>query len=158
MADDTILTESSVARLREELDYLKTTKRRELSEALRKARSYGDLSENFEYQAARREQAILNGRIADIEQTLERATVVPDRPSGGPDTITLGCVVRVHDLEEDEELTLTLVDPVQADPLNDRISMNSPVGQALMGARVGDTVEAKVPAGVTRYTILAISH
>ncbi len=158
MPDETILTASSVAKLREELEYLKTTKRRELSEALRRARSYGDLSENFEYHAARREQAILNGRIADIEYTLERATVVPDGPAGGPDTVSLGCLVTVRDFEEDEELTLALVDPVQADPLNDRISMNSPVGQALMGAKVGDIVEVKVPAGINRYEILAISH
>lgn len=158
MADENILTESSVAKLREELDYLKTTKRKELSEALSRARSYGDLSENFEYHAARQEQAILNGRIADIEATLERAVVVPDGPSGLPERVGLGCTVTVRDLEENEEWTFTLVDPVQADPINDRISVNSPVGQALSGKAVGDTVEVKAPAGVSRYEILSIRH
>ncbi|MBM3494416.1 MAG: transcription elongation factor GreA [Armatimonadetes bacterium] len=158
MSDETILTESSVQQLRAELDFLKGTKRRELSEALRRARSYGDLAENFEYHAAKREQAILNGRIADIEDTLDRAVVVPDGPAGGPDAVSLGCIVRVRDLDEDEEWEFTVVDPVQADPINDRISLNSPVGQALAGAGVGATVEVKAPAGVSRYEVLAIRH
>lgn len=158
MADETVLTESSVAKLREELEFLKTTKRRELSEALSRARSYGDLSENFEYHAARQEQAILNGRIADIEATLERAVVVPDGPAGTPDAVGLGCTVTVRDLEEDEEWTFTLVDPVQANPIDDRISINSPVGQALSGKAVGDVVQVKAPAGVSEYEILAIRH
>jgi transcription elongation factor GreA len=156
MSDETILTESSVEKLRAELDYLKSTKRRELSEALRRARSYGDLAENFEYHAAKRDQAILNGRIADIEHTLERAVVVPDGPAGGPEAIALGCTVKVRDLGEDEEWEFTLVDPVQADPISDRISINSPVGQALVGKGIGDTVEVKAPAGLSEYEVLSI--
>jgi transcription elongation factor GreA len=158
MADENILTESSVAKLREELEYLRTTKKRELAEELRRARSFGDLAENFEYHAARREQAILNGRIADIERTLERAVVVPDGPTGSGDTVSMGCTVTVKDLEEDEEWTFTLVDPVQADTLHDRVSINSPVGQALLGKKVGEVVEVDAPAGISQYEVLAIRH
>lgn len=158
MPDEMILTESSIARLREELDYLKSTKRRELTEALRKARGYGDLSENFEYHAARREQAILNGRIADLEKTIERAVVVPDAPSGSAETVGLGATVEVRDLDTNDQWEFTLVDPVQADPINDRISVNSPVAQALLGKAVGATVEAQIPAGVARYEIVSIRH
>lgn len=156
MPDDIILTESSVRQLEAELDYLKGTKRAELAEALRKARAYGDLSENFEYHAARRDQGILNGRIADIERTLERATVVPDTDTSSDGTVRLGSVVLVRDLDADEEWAYTLVDPVQADPVNDRISIQSPVAQALMGRQAGETVEVQIPAGTARYEVVRV--
>src|SRR5437879_6361249 len=128
MHDDIILTQSSYRKLQQELDHLKTVKRSEMSEALRKARSYGDLSENFEYHAARRDQGILNGRIADMERTLEIAKVVADNGVAG-DAAGLGSIIMVRDLESGDEWEYTLVDAVQADPLNDRISVQSPVGQ-----------------------------
>ncbi len=158
MPDDTILTESSLRRLKDELDHLRSAKRRELAEALRKARAYGDLSENFEYHAARREQAIVNGRIAEIERTLERATVVPDAPVGDPDAVGLGCIVTVREAETGEDWEFTLVDPVQADPVLDRISISSPLGQAVLGRVAGDRIEVNAPAGVLRYEVLAIRH
>jgi len=152
-----VLTESSFRKLQEELDTLKRVKRPEIAEALRKARSYGDLSENFEYHAARRDQGILNGKIAELEKTLEIATVVPDVAAGG-DTAGLGSIVRVRDLDMDEEWEYTLVDPVQADPVNDRISIQSPVGQSLAGRKMGDVVEVDIPAGKARYEILELRH
>jgi transcription elongation factor GreA len=154
---DIILTESSYRRLREELEHLKTVKRAEIAEALRKARAYGDLSENFEYHSARREQGILNGRIAEMEKTLEIAKVVPDS-SAPEDAVGLGSIVMVRDLETGEEWEYTLVDAVQADPINDRISIQSPVGQALMHKKVGDVVEVQVPAGKAHYEVLRIRH
>jgi transcription elongation factor GreA len=158
MADDTILTESSLRRLQDELDHLRSAKRRELAEALRKARAYGDLSENFEYHAARREQAIVNGRIAELERTIERATVVPDTPVGEPDSVGLGCVVTVREMGTGEDWEFTLVDPVQADPVSDLISISSPLGQAALGRTAGDLLEVRAPAGVLRYEVLEIRH
>src|SRR5436309_539092 len=124
MPHEIILTESSYKRLQEELDHMKTVKRAQIAEALRKARGYGDLSENFEYHAARRDQGILNGRIAEMERTLEIARVVPDG-AGGADLAGLGTAVMVKDLETEDEWEYTLVDVVQADPVNDRISVQS---------------------------------
>ncbi len=155
--DDIILTESSYRRLQQELDYLKTVKRAEIAEALRKARAYGDLSENFEYHSARQHQGILNGQIAELEAKLEVAKVVPDEAAGG-DTVGLGSIVMVRDLEEGDEWEYHLVDAVQADPVNDKISVQSPVGQALMGKKVGDQIEVQIPAGKAHYEILGIRH
>ncbi len=155
MPDEIILTESSYKKLQDDLEHMKTVKRAELSEALRKARGYGDLSENFEYHAARRDQGLLNGRILDIERTLELAIVVSD--SGrGTDVVGLGCIIMVREHETAEEWEYTLVDPVQADPVNDRISISSPVGQALYGLAVGEIVEVMIPAGAARYEVLGI--
>lgn len=157
MPEDLVLTESSLQRLREELEYLKTTRRRELAEALRKARGYGDLTENFEYHAARREQALVNGRILELERMIERATVVPDAPAGEADAAELGTTVTLRCLDEEEEdWEFVLVDPVQADPIEDRISVQSPVGSAVLGKRVGDRVEVQTPGGITRYEIVAL--
>jgi len=137
---------------------LKSVKRPELAEALRKARAYGDLSENFEYHQARRDQGILNGRIAELERTLEVAHVVPDAAQPQGEAAVLGSIVTVHDLDTDEEWEYVLVDPVQADPVNDRISVQSPVGKALLGVVPGDTVEVKIPAGTAQYRIVAVRH
>jgi transcription elongation factor GreA len=155
MKHDILLTESSYRRLQEELDYLKKVKRAEIAEALRKARSYGDLAENFEYHSARRDQGILNGKIAEIEKTLEIAKVVADAAVGG-DRAGLGSIVMVRDIESGDEWEYTLVDAVQADPMNDRISVHSPVGQALMGSKVGESLEVEIPAGTARYEVLGI--
>ena len=157
MPDDIVLTESSYQKLQDELDHLKKVKRPAIAEALRIARGFGDLSENFEYHAARRDQGILNGQIAEIEKTLEIATVVPDGAVGG-DTSGLGSIVKVRDLDLKDEWEYFLVDPVQADPVNDKISIQSPVGQALMGRKVGDVVEVEIPAGTARYKISGIRH
>jgi len=157
VTDDIMLTESSFKKLQEELDYLKKVKRSEIAEALRKARGFGDLSENFEYHAARRDQGILNGKIAELEKTLEIAKVVPDSAAGG-DTVGLGSIVLVRDLDLDDEWEYSVVDPVQADPVNDKISIQSPVGQALLNKKVGDVVEVQIPAGAARYEILSLRH
>lgn len=157
MSDEIILNESSYKKLQADLEYLKTTKRGEMAEALRKARAFGDLSENFEYHSARRDQGILNGKIADLERTLELAKIVEDAPVE-EGVVGMGSVVTVHDLDFDEEFDFYLVDAVQADPVNDRISIQSPVGEALMGCRVGEVVEVEIPAGIARYEIVAVGR
>jgi transcription elongation factor GreA len=157
MSDDIMLTEGSFQKLQAELEYLKTTKRAEIAEALRKARGFGDLSENFEYHSARRDQGILNGKIAELERTLEIATIVSD-DALADGSVGLGSVVTVKDLDTNDEWDYVIVDVVQADPINDRISVQSPVAQALMGCQVGAVVEVDIPAGKARYEIVAIGR
>jgi transcription elongation factor GreA len=155
MSDEILLTKGSYEKLQSELEHMKTTKRAEIAEALRKARGFGDLSENFEYHSARRDQGILNGRIAELERKLELAKIV-DEAEVEEGVISLGSIVTVKDLDEDDEWDFYLVDAVEADPVNDRISVQSPVGEALMGKRVGEVVEVDIPAGTARYEITAI--
>jgi transcription elongation factor GreA len=159
MSDEIIITESSYRKLQKDVEHMKTVKRAEIADALRKARAYGDLSENFEYHAARREQGILNGRIAELERTLEMAKVVPD-PAGGTDEISLGSIVLVQEVDADDEddWEFTIVDAVQADPMNDMISNQSPIAKAMMNKKVGDIVEVQIPAGTITYKILNIRH
>jgi len=156
MASDIIITESSYRKLQHDLEQMKTVKRAEIAEALRKARSYGDLSENFEYHAARREQSILQGQIAELEQMLEIASVVPDEMHTADGSACMGSAVMVHDLDNGDEWEYVLVDAVQADPVNDRISTTSPVGAELMGKHPGDEIEVKIPAGIARYRIISV--
>lgn len=157
MSDEIILTESSYDKLRRDLEIMKSVERGKIAEELRKARAFGDLSENFEYHAARNAQGFLNAKIADIERTLEVAVVVPDSALKS-DEVGLGAIVMVHDMEEDDEFEYFIVDQVQADPANDRISIESPLADALKGHKVGDIVEANVPAGLLRFEILSIRH
>jgi transcription elongation factor GreA len=156
MADEIVLTQASYDKLKQDLEYMKTTKRRDLAEALRKARAYGDLSENFEYHAAKKDQGILNGRIADLERQLELARIVPNDAAISASG-AMGTVVRVRDLDEDDEWDYYLVDAVQADPVNDRISVQSPVGKALLGTVPGDKVEVETPGGMARYEIVSVA-
>jgi transcription elongation factor GreA len=151
-----ILTETSKRRLESELYELRTVKRTEVTEQIRRARGYGDLSENFEYHEARKQQAILNGKIAEIEAVLEKALVVPDGEQTG-DTVSIGSLVTVRDLDSEDEWDYAIVDATSADPMNDKISYSSPVGQALMRRRVGDVVEVEIPAGKARYEVVAIN-
>jgi transcription elongation factor GreA len=155
--DDLILTFSSKKRIEEELFELRSVKRPEITEQIKRAREYGDLSENFEYQAARQSQAILNGRIAELEALLDRATVVQDDAVGG-EIVGLGSIVMVRDLETEDEWEYTIVDATSADPLNDKISYSSPVGQALIQRKMGDVVDVLLPAGTARYESIGLRH
>ena len=155
--DELILTASTKKQKEEELTHLLTVKQPEITESIRKAREYGDLSENFEYQSARQAQAINNGRIAELRALLDRARIVDDAAVGG-DTVGLGSIVMVHDLEDDEKWEYTIVDATSADPANDRISFSSPVGRQLKNKKVGDVVEVELPNGKTRYKIVGLRH
>ena len=153
--DDIIITAATKRQKEEELIYFRTVKRPDITEQIRKAREYGDLKENFEYQAARQAQAILNGRIAEIQALLEKATVIEDTPHSG-DTVQMGCSVTVKDLETDDEWDYIIVDATSADPINDKISYSSPIGEALLGHKVGEVIEIKIPAGKTKYEIVSL--
>ena len=155
--DEIVLTASSKKQKEEELTLLRTVKRAEITESIRKAREYGDLSENFEYHSARQAQAINNGRIAELESLLERARVVADEAVGGT-SVGLGSIVKVRDLELEDEWEYILVDATSADPANNRISVNSPVGRELLGKKVGDKVEIPIPDGKACYEIVGLRH
>jgi len=156
--DEIILTTSRKQELEEELRVLRMVKRPEVTEQIKRAREYGDLSENFEYQAAKQAQAILNGRIAELEAVLDRARVVLDGASAGGEHVDIGSIVQVRELETEDDWELTIVDAMSADPMNDRISYSSPVGQALMQHKIGDIVEVRLPSGKAKYEILRIRY
>jgi transcription elongation factor GreA len=146
-----VLSPEGLAKLQEELDYLRNVKRKEVAERLKEARSHGDLSENSEYDDARNEQAFVEGRIATLENTLRNAKVIEE--SGASDEVRLGSTVELLDLEFGDILEYTIVGSVEADPAAHKISNQSPVGQAILGRKKGDIVEVDAPAGVIRYEI-----
>ena len=148
-----LLTKEGLARLESELEMLKTQKRREVAERIKAARELGDISENSEYDDAKNEQAFIEGRIAALEKTLRRARVVSmDEADAG--VVVLGSRVRVRDLELGEEMEYRVVGSAEADPTENRISNESPVGKALMGQRAGTVVTVKVPDGTIQLEIL----
>jgi transcription elongation factor GreA len=151
----TVLTYEGVKKLEEELEYLKTVKRKEVTQKIKTALSFGDLSENSEYDEAKNDQAFVEGRIALLENMLKSAKVI-DEDDITTDTVGIGCTVKVKDLEFNDEMDYTIVGSAEADPTKLKISNESPVGRSLLGKKVGDTVEVDVPDGVIRYTILEI--
>ncbi|MCD8195873.1 MAG: transcription elongation factor GreA [Lachnospiraceae bacterium] len=150
-----ILTYEGLKKLEEELQDLKVVQRREIAQKIKEAREQGDLSENAEYDAAKDEQRDIEARIEQIEQILKNAEVVLDEEIDY-DKISIGCVVRVLDLEYGEEEEYKLVGSSEASSLQNKISNESPIGRALIGAEVGDVVDVEAPAGVIQYKVLSI--
>jgi len=151
------LSQEGYEKLTEELEQLKTTRRRELSKAIAKARAFGDLSENAEYDAAREAQGLNEMRVAELEDKLSRARIIDDEdiPS---DIALIGATVTLKDLEFDDEFDYTLVAEEEANYDEGKISISSPVGKALLGHKVGEKVEIQVPARKLKYEILKISR
>lgn len=150
-----IMTYEGVKKLEEELEYLKTVKRKEITEKIKVALGYGDLSENSEYDEAKNEQAFTEGRIIQLENLLKNAEVV-DESDISTDVVSVGSIVKVKDFEFDEEVEYTIVGSAEADPMEYKISHESPVGSALMRKKVGEVVEVVVPEGVNKFEILGI--
>ena len=150
------LTDDGLKKLQDELENLKTTGRKEIAEKIKIARGYGDLSENSEYDEAKNEQAKIEARIVEIEAMLKNVEIISD-VKGSAKTIMLGTKVKILDVEFDEEATYRIVGSAEADPTEGLISDESPVGKALLGHKVGDTVFAEAPAGEIEFKILAIS-
>ena len=150
-----IMTYEGVKKLEEELEYLKTVKRKEITEKIEVALGYGDLSENSEYDEAKNDQAFTEGRIIQLENMLKNAVVV-DESEIPKDKVSVGSIVKVMDYEFDEEVEYTIVGSAEADPMNFKISNESPVGSALLGKKVGDVVEVAVPSGVSKFEVLEI--
>ena len=150
-----VLTTDGYAELEEELKYLKGPKKMEVAERIKIAREFGDLSENSEYDDAKNEQALLEARIQEIEAMLRVAKVVDD---GDVSTrkVGIGTQVTVYDYEYDEEITYGIVGATEVDMKNNKISNESPVGKALIGAKKGDEVEVETPGGVMKYKVLSI--
>ena len=158
MADKkNILTYSGLKKLQNELEELKVVKRKEIADKIKEAREQGDLSENAEYDAAKEEQGHIEKRIEDIEKILKNAEVV-DEDEIDLDKINVGCKVKIFDVEFDEELELYIVGSTEADSLNNKISNESPLGKALIGAKVGETVQVDTQAGVSDYKVLDIQR
>lgn len=150
------LTASGLEKLEEELEYLKTKKRKEVSEKIKVALGFGDLSENSEYDEAKNEQAHVEARIVTLENMLKNAVVI-DESEIDLDRVGLGTKVKVLDVEFDEEIEYNIVGSTEADPDQQKISDESPVGKALMGRKVGETVSVETPGGVIEFKILEIS-
>lgn len=152
---EVILTEDGLKQLTEELNHLSTVKREEVAERIRQAREFGDISENSEYDDAKNEQALLEGRIALLQEKLRRARVVKDSEIE-TDKVCIGSMVTLRDKDSGEKRVYTLVGSAEADPTNARLSNESPVGQAILGKKVGDKVTVPIPVGAVNYEILAI--
>lgn len=150
-----ILTYEGLRKLEDELQDLKVVQRREIAQKIKEAREQGDLSENAEYDAAKDEQRDIEARIEQIEKILKNAEVVLDEEVD-LDKINIGCLVRVLDIEYGEEEEYKLVGSSEASSLQNKISNESPIGQALIGAKVGDIVDVEAPAGVIQYKVLSI--
>ena len=142
--------------LKEELHYLQTTREKEVADQIKEARSFGDLSENREYDEAKTEQGKLYSRIAEVENLIENAEIIERSYETGK--VVIGSTVRVHDLDEDFEEEYTIVGSQEADPMSGRISDDSPFGRGLMGHAVGETVSVEAPAGMLRFKILEITN
>ena len=155
MAREYKLTTMALKELEQELHYLKTIREKEVAEQIKEARSFGDLSENSEYDEAKNEQAKLYGRIAEIENILSHAVII-DETEDSTGKVSLGCTVKVRDLEDDEIGLYAIVGSQEADPANFRISDDSPFGRAMAGKTVGDIVEVDAPVGLLRFEILSV--
>ena len=156
MAKKNILTYEGLQKLEEELQDLKVVKRREIAQKIKEAREQGDLSENAEYDAAKDEQRDIEARIEEIELILKNAEVVVEYEVD-LDKISVGCKVRILDIEFDEEFDYSIVSTIEADPDDDKISIESPVGKALIGKKVNDIVKVDIPHGVVEYKVLSVS-
>ena len=153
---EVILTREGLKQLEDELENLSSVKRAEVKERLKEAIALGDLSENSEYDDAKNEQAFMEGRILELEKMIRNAKVI-DEDAHQEGTVTVGSLVRVKDIEFDEINEYRLVGTVEADPMNNRISNESPVGRALLGRKKGEIVDVEVPAGIIKYEILEVS-
>lgn len=150
-----LLTQEGYNKLEEELEYLKAVKRKEVAERLKVAISFGDLSENAEYDEAKNEQAKLEEQILKLDEKLRKAVII-DESQIDLNIVTVGSIVKVFDFDFDEEVEYVIVGSAEADSFEGKISNESPVGKALLGARVGETVEVQVPDGVSKFKVLEI--
>ena len=157
MAKEFKITSLRLAELEKELNYLKTTREREIAAMIAEARSYGDLSENSEYDAAKNEQAKLYGRIAEIEDILSHAVIIEDENEASG-LVGLGCLVTVEDPENGEQIVYRITGSQEANPMENKISDDSPFGRAVVGKAVGDTFNVIAPAGSYQMKVVAITR
>lgn len=151
----TLVTREGLEKMQKELDELRSTKRAEIAQRLKAAIAMGDLSENSEYDEAKNAQAFLEGRILQLEQQIHTAQVIE---KVAKDRVDVGSTVLIEDMEEHLQEKVTIVGSTESNPFEGRISNESPVGRALMGAKAGDTVEAEAPNGVLKYKVISIEE
>lgn len=151
----TLVTREGLEKMQKELDELRSTKRAEIVQRLKAAIAMGDLSENSEYDEAKNAQAFLEGRILQLEQQIRTAQVIE---KVAKDRVDVGSTVLIEDMEEHLQEKVTIVGSTESNPFEGRISNESPVGRALMGAKAGDTVEAEAPNGVLKYKVISIEE
>ncbi|MGF0096382.1 transcription elongation factor GreA [Peptoniphilus sp. SGI.035] len=156
MAKDIFFTPEGLEKIENEIEYLKTVRRKEVSERIKVALGYGDLSENSEYDEAKNEQAQVEERIAKLEMMVRNAKII-DEKDLNTEVVNIGSSVKVREVDTMEEDEYTIVGSAEADPLEGKISNESPVGSKLLGNRVGDVVEVEVPDGIIRYEICGIT-
>ena len=152
----TILTDEGLKKLEDELEQLKTITRKEVAEKIKVALSFGDLSENSEYDEAKNEQALVESRIAQIEAMLKNVKILDEHEISN-DIVSVGSKVRLFDKEFDEEVVYQIVGSTEADPMQGKISDESPLGKFLLGHKVGDVVEVETPGGICLYEVLEIT-
>ena len=157
MEQKVVLTYEGLQKMEAELNDLKISKRKEVAQKIKEAREQGDLSENAEYDAAKDEQRDIELRIEELEKLLKNAEVV-DEDEIDLDKVSIGCQVKVYDVDFDEEMEFSLVGSSEANSLKGKISNESPVGKALIGAKVGDVVEVETQAGLIQYKVLEIQR
>ena len=150
------LTQKGYDELQERLDYLTGQGRQEMSEKIKLAREYGDLSENAEYDAAKNEQAFMEQEIKEIAEKLRNAEII-DESNLDSKTVSIGRIVKLQDMELDEKVEIKIVGSSEADIMNNKISNESPIGQSLIGKKKGAVVDVNTPSGVLKYKIISIS-
>lgn len=152
---DIMLTQEGKKLLEERLEFLKVHSRNEVAERIKEARAFGDISENAEYDAAKEEQAMIEGEILEIEQKLSKAVLIEENKDNS--VIKIGSLVKMLDIGYDETVEYKIVGTAESDPMKNFISNDSPVGKAVLGAKKGDIVEAKSPSGPVKFKIIKIS-
>ena len=150
------LTQKGYDELQERLDYLTGQGRQEMSEKIKLAREYGDLSENAEYDAAKNEQAFMEQEIKEIAEKLRNAEII-DESNLDSKTVSIGSIVKLQDMELDEKVEIKIVGSSEADIMNNKLSHESPIGQSLIGKKKGAVVDVNTPSGVLKYKIISIS-
>lgn len=153
---EVILTQEGLKKLEDELDHLKSVKRREVAERIKVAIGYGDISENSEYEDAKNEQAFIEGRIITLEKMLRNARIIND-DEVDVNTVGIGSRVLLEDVEFKDSVAYTIVGTAESDPSQNKISNESPVGKAILGKKKGQTVDVTVPAGIIQYKIVDIT-
>ena len=155
MQKDVILTPEGLENLKEELEHLQGAKRREVAERIKEAREFGDISENSEYDDAKNEQAMLEKQIAELEDKLRSATVI-DENEVTTDVVSVGATVHVKDQKTEKSVKYKIVGSAEANPSDNKLSNESPVGKAILGHKKGETVEVAAPRGKMKFKILEI--
>jgi len=155
---EVILSPEGFKKLEEELEHLKSVRRREVAERIKQARQFGDISENSEYDDAKNEQAFIEGRILTLEKILRNAKVLSEQGTTAPDQVSIGSKVKVKDIQTGETCEFVIVGSAEADPSKNRISNESPVGKALLGQKTGSIVSISVPMGTLNYQITEIQY